>query len=435
MLRFAAQPLHRLHQRARIPHRDGVGADARLDQLAAQPRRHRIDVPLHRDRGPSAHPHGPTFQRLQRLPRQRTQAGLLCRELHAAACITPGHHAADELPVQLAAGKVATAAQHQLLRQRLLETPVGLLAIAVLMAAVGVRGLGRQPIVTQQRLVARRVLLRVAVVMHRQRHAIRAMPLRHAAQFPQRILQALAQAGKTLRKAQRHALPVRARQHKVINQMREGLTLDGHPQALHVREVGRPQPARRMLLGKEQLLGRPVLGFPLPHAPFDGATLPLPVLPGLFALQPVHQGLGLQSRLALQQLLQPRPDLGERIDPRPPVMHRPPGAGQFLAIPVFSSTLAIHACFHRCPPQRRSLSKMATKLLDLRIGHLPSASHWQLRLLEELPGYRAAARSVRTYRWGRIIVAGGEGYCTFPRNLILMPPVSRGGAGDWTIVA
>ena len=385
MLRDAAQPLHRLHQLARIPHLDRLGADACLDHLAAQPRRHRVDVPLHLDRGPSAHPNGATFQRLQSLCRQWPQARLLFRELHAAARIAPGHHATHELPVLLPAGEVATATQHQLLRQRLLETPMPLLAIAVLVAAVSVRGLRRQTIMTQQRLVARRVLLRVAVVMHRQRHAIRAMPLRYAAQLPQRVLQTLAQAGKTLRKTQRHALPVRARQHEVINHVREGLPLDRHPEAVHVREVGRPEPSRRMHLGEEQLLGRAMLGLPLPHTPFDGAALALPILPGMFALQPIHQRLGLQAWLTLQHALQQWPNLNERIGTGSPVVRRLALTGQLATIPVLSSSLAIHACLHRCLPQRPSLLKLTTKLLDLRRGHLASLSHWQLHSLEKLP--------------------------------------------------
>jgi hypothetical protein len=73
-----------------------------------------------------------------------------------------------------------------------------------------------------------------------------------------------------------------------------------------------------MHLAEEQLLGRPVLGLPLPHPTFHRASLPLPVLPGIFPLQPIHQRLGLQSWLTLQQVLQPRPHRHERIDTRPP---------------------------------------------------------------------------------------------------------------------
>ncbi len=409
MLRLAAQPFHRLHPRTGIPHLDRLGAAAGLDQLAAQPRRHRVSVLLHPNRGALAHPHPLALQRFQSLRRQRTQLPLLLRERRAAARVAAGHHVAHELPVRLAAGEVAAATQQQFLRQHLLETPMRLLAIAILMAAVGVGGLGRQAVVTQQRLVACRVLFRMAVVMHRQGQAIGAMPLRHAAQFPQGVLQAVAQTGKALRKAQRHALPVRAGQHEVIDQVCERLPGDGDVEALHVREVRRSQPARRMLLAEEQLLGRSMLGLPLPHPPFHGATLPLPVLAGVLALQPIHQRLGLQAWLTLQQCLQPRPHFQERIGPGAPGMFRLALTGQPATIPILSSRLAIHACLHRCLPQRPSLVKMATKLLDLRIADLASLSHGNSICLRSCQNSTADTWLYPHVQWGRLIVASGEG--------------------------
>jgi len=74
----------------------------------------------------------------------------------------------------------------------------------------------------------------------------------------------------------------------VISHVREGLPLDGHAQAVQVREVRRAQPARLMHLAEKHFLGRPVLSLPLPNAPFHGAPLPLPVLAGAFPLQPFH---------------------------------------------------------------------------------------------------------------------------------------------------
>jgi hypothetical protein len=69
MVRLAAQPLHRLHPRAGIPHLDRLGAATGLDQLATQSCRHRIGVLLHLDRGALAHAHPLAFQRLQTLRR------------------------------------------------------------------------------------------------------------------------------------------------------------------------------------------------------------------------------------------------------------------------------------------------------------------------------------------------------------------------------
>jgi len=87
----------------------------------------------------------------------------------------------------------------------------------------------------------------------------------------------------------------------VIQQVRKRLPLQGHAQAVQVREVRRTQPTRFMHLAEIHFLGRPTLGFPAPHAPFHGPPPPLPVLGRVFPLQPLHQGLGLQGRLTLQQ--------------------------------------------------------------------------------------------------------------------------------------
>ena len=184
VLRLTTQSLHRLHQCARVPHLDLLAADACFQPLAFQSRRHRVGVLLYLDRGPLAHAHTLTLQGFQAPTRQRPQPRLLCRELRAAATIPPRHQRTHELPVFLPAREITTATQHQLLIQRLLETPMPLFAIAVLVPAVRIGRLGGDTVVSHQRLIARRVLLGIAFVIHRQRHAVRAMTLRHAAQFP-----------------------------------------------------------------------------------------------------------------------------------------------------------------------------------------------------------------------------------------------------------
>jgi hypothetical protein len=229
---------------------------------------------------------------------------------------------------------------------------MALLAIAVLVAAVRIRGLGRHPVVTHQGLIARRVALGVAVLVHGQRHAVGAMTLGHAAQFPHGVLPTHAQAGEALRPAQGHVLPVRVRQHEVVQQVRKRLPRDGHVQFVHVREVRRAEPAGLMHLAEKHFLGRPVLGFPLPHPPFHRSPLPLPVAAGVLTLEPLDQSLGLQGWLALQQLLQSRPDGGQWIRPRAPRMRRGCFAGQLTQLAILAGAFAIHVCLHRCLLER-----------------------------------------------------------------------------------
>ncbi len=214
--------------------------------------------------------------------------------------------------------------------------------------------LGHHVVMPQQRLVAVRVLLGVALVVHRQRHAVGAMPRRHPAQFPPRVLHARAETGEAFREAHRHVLPVRVRQDKVVEQVSESLARNAHAQAVHVCEIGGTEPARLMHLAEEHFLGRTVLRLPLPHPPLQGAPVPLPVLLGLLPFEPLQERLGLQRCLPLQQLLQLRPDAGQRIGPRPPRVRPATFAGQLALIPVLACRLAIHRRFHRCALQRCS---------------------------------------------------------------------------------
>jgi hypothetical protein len=97
--------------------------------------------------------------------------------------------------------------------------------ISVLVATTGLDLLSGQTVATQQRLVAARELRRTRRVVDRCRQPIGAMPFRHLAQLPERVLQAFAQTLEALGKADRPRFPVRVRQHEVVDQVREALSL------------------------------------------------------------------------------------------------------------------------------------------------------------------------------------------------------------------
>jgi hypothetical protein len=381
MVRLTTQTLHRLHQRACVPHLDRLGAESCFHPFPTQSRRHRVGVLLHLNRAALAHPHTLSFQRLQPTRRQQTQPCQLLLQLLRPAIIPPTHQRTQPLPVLLATGEVPTATQQQFLLHCLLETSMTLLAVAVLVPAVRIGRLGRHAIVTHQGLIPRRVLLGIAIVVNGQRHAISTMTLRHRAQLPQGVLPAHAEAGEALREAQRHVFPVRIGQHEVVQHMRQRLTLDGHTQLVHVREVRRAQPARFMHLTEKHFLGRTMLGLPLPYPPFYSAAMPLPVLVRIATLQPFHQRLGLQTSLTLQQPRQRRPNIKQRIRPGPPRVWNRCFAGQLAQVAILACRFGMHTCFHRRPQQRCPLVKVPPNFLDLRIRHLASSTHWQLLLL------------------------------------------------------
>jgi hypothetical protein len=303
-------------------------------------------------RAPSAHAQALPFQRLQPSCRQRPQVPHLRHELLLPPLIPPGHHGQHELPVRLAAAELSAATQQQRLLHGLLETPMALLAVAVLVGAVGVRCLGLHSVMSQQRPIVLRVLLRVAVVMHRQGHAVGPMPPRRRAQRPPGVLHSFTQARETLREAQADVLPVRVGQDEVVHQVRKRLALDRHPQRVHTGEIGRPEPSRLMHLGEEHLPGWAVLGTPLTHAPFQRPPAPLPVRPRAFAAEPLQQRLGLEARFAFEQLGEAGPHRGQRVRPRPIGAWLPLLAGQLVEVTVFASGLAIHAGLQRRDPER-----------------------------------------------------------------------------------
>jgi hypothetical protein len=231
---------------------------------------------------------------------------------------------------------------------------MGRLGIAVLMTARRVRGLGRHAVVRHERSVIGRELLWVGIVIHCQRHAVGPMALRYGAQIPHRILPTDAQACETLGKAHRYVFPVRVRQDKVINQMVEAHTLDGHLQVVHPGKVRSRQTTGGMLLGKEHFFGRSMLGLPLTNPAFQRASHRGRILPRMRLLQPIPKGLGHQGWRALQQGHQFGPDFCQRIGPRPPGMRLVCLAGKGLSGPIFASGFAIHVGLQRCLPQRSS---------------------------------------------------------------------------------
>jgi hypothetical protein len=180
MLALATQTLHRLHQRAGVPHLDRLCADPQFHLLTDQTRRHRVRILLDLDRAPLAHARPLALQRVQPLPRQATQAiAFLCETL-----LTPRvplrHHRQHHRPVFFPTGEVPAATQQQRLVQLLLEPPMPLLAIAILVTARRVGCFATQTIMVEQPLVLGRILFGAAFVVHRQGHAIRAVTLRHS---------------------------------------------------------------------------------------------------------------------------------------------------------------------------------------------------------------------------------------------------------------
>lgn len=267
-----------------VPHLDGVGEHACLHPFADQPCGHRVDVPLDGDRTARLHPHALRTTRLQPPGGQWIQEIAFIDECLLSLDVAPRTQVAQERRIGFLAREVMTATQQQRLLHRTFEAMMALLAITVLVTRVRIDRLRLDLVVRHQRLITARELLRPRS-LNRQRHAIGAMELRHAAECPHRILKPRTETLETLGETERHMFPVRVRQHEVVDQVRERLAVDRHAQLGHVREVGGAQPTRRMLLREEDFLGRTARRQPVLDAPLQRPQLPVGELAGMSPLQ------------------------------------------------------------------------------------------------------------------------------------------------------
>ncbi len=339
------QPRQQLHQPLGVPDLHPLRVQPGLHPLADQTARHRVGVAQDVDRAARVHPQHQPAARLQPAIRQRTQQRQFLLQPPPPARVELLEQPTQERLVLRPSGEVPAATQHQSLVQRPFELPVALLHVAVLIGVGRLNRLPREAVVPQQRLVAPRERRRTLRARRdRRRQAIGAVQLRHAAQLPQGVLQALGQALVALGEADRARLPVRVGQHEVVDQVVERRPGDGHTQVGAVREVAGAEPARVVDLGEEHLLGRSLQGAPLPQASLQGAQLAVGEPSGKATLQVGEQGLGLQSGVEPELRLQVRPDLGEGVGPRAVVpVHASHLAGQLAEPAVLARRLGVDA--------------------------------------------------------------------------------------------
>jgi len=235
----------------------------------------------------------------------------------------------------------------------------------------------------QQPLVTLREVASLRQIVHGTAHPVAAVPLGHAAQFPQRVLQAHAQTSETLGETERHRLPVRVRQHQVIHHMLEWLPSDGHLQTVHVSEVGGTQPARMMDLAEVHFLAWPLRGAPLLHAPLQRPQLPLVKPSRILLLEPAPQRLGLKARRQFQLLGHLGPDLDERVHACSPLARMiAQFAGKPLHVPIPPRRLPIDARPPGRATERLSLPQQTKQppYMDIRdLGHRKLLPCWNLR--------------------------------------------------------
>lgn len=274
MLAASTQTRQQFHPLLGVPHFDPLRIQTSLYPLTDQPTGHRVGVAANVDRAASVHTHAQSLARFQATRRQRTQPRQFLFLPRPPAGVDLLKQPTQEGLVLHAAGEVAAATQHQSLVQCPFELAMALLHVPVLVSMRRLDRLACQTIMTQQRLVTLRERRRTLCPRWDGcRQSVGAVHLRYAAQLPQGVLQALAEALVTLGEADRSRLPVRVGQDEVVDQVLEGRTGDGHTQVGAVREVAGTQPSRMVNLGEEYLLGRSGKGTPLLDASLQGTQL------------------------------------------------------------------------------------------------------------------------------------------------------------------
>jgi len=309
------------HQAAPVQQVHPLEPDPAGQLLADVGTRHRVGMTVDRDQ--AARGHGP--HQLHAVGQTATREGSQTPFLPCPGLLT-GRVPAVQYPVQelhvlLLGVEVAAAAEPQGCVQLNQQVPVRRLHGAVLVRASDVDRAGAQPVVVQK-TTERRVERSLFTGTNPVRHAaavVHLQPGRHATGTVQRLTKRRLQAQEVLRAADCRPLPLREREDRVTQQVRERKAADRDAQFLGARPVDLQPPARMVDLLKEHLLqNRP--GPPAPQAPLQRAQLAVAEPSRIPPLQPLQRQRGRQIRHHAQHLLKLCRNVGKGIGPRPPRM-------------------------------------------------------------------------------------------------------------------
>lgn len=341
MLAPPTEPGHGVDLPGPVPDVEGLGPDVDIHLLADQSAGQRVGVASDMDRAPRIDPCLEPSGHLQPTNRQGRQHGHLFSETLLPVGIASGHELLEERLVVASAGEIAAASQHQGLVDGLLETVMALLDVAVLVGLPGLDRLAFEAIMGEQSLVSAGEHLGVWVAVDRGGHAIGAVSPGDSSQFPQGVLQALAEALEALGEADGAGLPVGVGQDEVVDQVVEGLAEDGDAEFGHAGEITLGEATGFVDLCEEHLLGRPFEGPPLFDPALQTTELDIGEPPRESALQIQEEGLGLEARVEPEQLEEFGPDVLERVLPGPPGMGDSSLTGERVGVAILAYRLLV----------------------------------------------------------------------------------------------
>ena len=294
-----------------------------------------------------------------------------------------------------------------------------LLDVAILVGLSRLDRLAFEPVMREQSLVSSSEHLGFGVAVDRGGQAIGAVSPGDSSQFPQGVLQALAEALEALGEADGAGLPVGVGEHEVIDQVVERLAEDGDAELGHAGEVALGEPTRLVDLGEEDLLGRPFEGTPLFDPPLQATELDVGEPPRKAALQVEEEGLGLEARVEPEQFEEFGPDVLERVLPGPPGMRDSSLTGERVGVAVLACRLLVDfgpiGGLGQCVFGLEQLPQPP----ELTIGDHPFAPVSREPKWDSLPGSGAGKSNDR---WpGNLIVAD-----QLLERRVLLPPLGIG---------
>jgi hypothetical protein len=336
MLASPSEPGQRVDLPGPMPDVECLGPDVNIDLLADQSAGQRVDVAADMDRAPGIDPGLESPSHLQPASRQGRQHGHFLTKSLLSVGIASGHELLEKQLIIASAGEITAASEHQGLIDSLLETVMTLLDISVLVGLPRLDRLALELVMRQQSLVSPSEHFGFWVAVDRGGQAIGAVSPGNSSQFPQGVLQALAETLEALGEADGAGLPVGVGQHEVIDHVIERLTEDGDAELGHAGEVALGEPPRLMDLGEEDLLGRAFEGTPLFDPALQATELDIGKAAREAALQVEEEGFGLEPRVEPEQFEEFGPDVLERVLPGPPGVRDSSLTGERVGVTVLA---------------------------------------------------------------------------------------------------
>lgn len=222
------------------------------------------------------------------------------------------------------------------------------LDIAILMGLADVDPMPLDSIVRQQIAIPGGELLIVRQVIDRRRQAVASNAFGYAARQMQGVLQPRRERFERLGAAEVNVLPVRIGKHRVEPEVLERLASDGDVKIVHGNEVEGDHVSRVMNLRKTHFSPDAMPQLPVQDPSFQRAPDRIrdtwrPVVRIVLLLQPIQNRERLETRIALQERFNFRPEFRQRIHARAIGPRGSFGlARQPLRVPIFSDCLLTH---------------------------------------------------------------------------------------------